>query len=110
MDEHVQGAVTNGLKVRSVDVLTVQEDGRSAAEDREVLERAVALGRSVYTQDKHFLAEAAAWQKESKMFLGIIFSARGEIEIRQAVDDLELIAKAGSGDEFVNRVQYLPLR
>ena len=27
MDEHVHRAITNGLKLRNIDVLTVQEDG-----------------------------------------------------------------------------------
>ncbi|ASC69881.1 hypothetical protein XM38_008110 [Halomicronema hongdechloris C2206] len=29
MDENVHGAITTGLRIREVDVLTVQEDGRA---------------------------------------------------------------------------------
>ncbi len=32
MDEHVHRAITNALKLRTVDVLTVQEDGLTGAE------------------------------------------------------------------------------
>lgn len=33
MDEHVQRAVTDGLRLRGVDVLRVQDDGRSNTPD-----------------------------------------------------------------------------
>lgn len=33
MDEHVRRAITNGLKLRGIDVLTVQEDGRTGTPD-----------------------------------------------------------------------------
>jgi len=33
MDEHVRRAITNGLKLRGIDVITVQEDGRTGTPD-----------------------------------------------------------------------------
>jgi hypothetical protein len=33
MDEHVRRSITNGLKLRGVSVLTVQEDGRTGTPD-----------------------------------------------------------------------------
>lgn len=38
MNEHVHRAVTNGLRLRDVDVLTVQEDGRTGFPDPLVLD------------------------------------------------------------------------
>jgi hypothetical protein len=40
------------LRVFGHDVLTVQEDGRTAAPDRQVLARAHALGRAVLTYNR----------------------------------------------------------
>jgi hypothetical protein len=37
MDEHVPKAITNGLRLRSINVLTVQEDGRTGIADRKAL-------------------------------------------------------------------------
>ena len=45
MDEHVPKAITNGLRLQSIDVLTVQEDGRTGIPDDLVLERAIELQR-----------------------------------------------------------------
>ncbi|MEX2142778.1 MAG: DUF5615 family PIN-like protein [Pirellulales bacterium] len=43
MDVHAHGTVTRELRVRGVDVLTVQEDHRRKADDEELLERAREL-------------------------------------------------------------------
>ena len=43
MDEQVHLAITTGLRVRGVDVLTAQEDGRSNTPDDVVLDRATEL-------------------------------------------------------------------
>lgn len=51
MDEHMPRAVTVGLRLRGVDVLTVQEDARGGADDPAVLDRATELGRLLVTQD-----------------------------------------------------------
>ena len=55
MDEHVPKAVTEGLRRRGVDVITVQELGLQAAEDALHLEGAAQDGRVVFTQDTDFL-------------------------------------------------------
>ncbi|NET55858.1 MAG: hypothetical protein F6K47_06715 [Symploca sp. SIO2E6] len=54
-DENVHGAITAGLRLRDVDVLTVQEDKRAGFADTLVLNRATELGRVVFSQDKDFL-------------------------------------------------------
>ncbi|MCB8762459.1 DUF5615 family PIN-like protein [Planktothrix agardhii 1808] len=33
MDEHIRRVITNALKLRGIDVLTVQEDGRTGTPD-----------------------------------------------------------------------------
>jgi predicted nuclease of predicted toxin-antitoxin system len=58
MDMHVPAALTRALRRSGLDVLTAQEDDRSRAEDPELLDRAGALGRIVFTRDSDFLAEA----------------------------------------------------
>jgi Domain of unknown function (DUF5615) len=49
MDEHVPFAITAGLVLRGVDVLTSQADGARGKEDIEVLDRATELGPTVFT-------------------------------------------------------------
>ena len=45
MDVHVPRAITEGLRLRGVDVLTAQEDRTARLTDAELLDRAAALDR-----------------------------------------------------------------
>ncbi len=51
MDVHVHRAITTGLRMRGVDVITAQEDGYRRALDPDLLDRATALGRVLFSQD-----------------------------------------------------------
>jgi len=109
-DEQVPRAVVLMLRLRGVDVLTAQEDGSRGKPDRELVDRATESGRVVFTQDVDFLREAARRQREGVAFSGVVYAHQMECTIGQLVMDLELIAKAGRLDEFLNRVEFLPLR
>ncbi len=109
MDENVNGAITRGVRKRGVDVVTVQEDGYGGRDDPDVVDRARSLGRLLFSQDEDLLAEAAHRQRNGITFGGVVFAAQGEVTIGQCVRDLELIAFAGTREEFLDRVHYLPL-
>ena len=55
LDEHIPNAVTQGLRRRGVDVLTVQEAGRSGLSDFEQLTFAFNQQRMMITMDSDFL-------------------------------------------------------
>jgi predicted nuclease of predicted toxin-antitoxin system len=57
MDVHVRRAVTTALRLRSIDVLTAQEDGAAELDDELLLERAAKLGRVLVSQDEDLLPE-----------------------------------------------------
>jgi hypothetical protein len=57
MDVHVRRAVTAALRLRSVDVLTAQEDGAAEFDDGQLLRRATELGRVLFSQDEDLLRE-----------------------------------------------------
>jgi hypothetical protein len=50
-DVHVRRAVTEGLRLREVDVLTAQEDGAATMDDPILLDRAMALGCSSHIDE-----------------------------------------------------------
>jgi hypothetical protein len=100
MDVHVRRAVTAALRLRSVDVLTAQEDGSAALPDGMLLRRATELGRVLVSQDEDLLREGARWLSERKDFSGIIYAHQLRITIGQMVEDLELIARGTSQDEW----------
>ncbi|MCL4267866.1 MAG: DUF5615 family PIN-like protein [Anaerolineae bacterium] len=109
MDVHFHRAITTGLRLRDVDVLTAQEDGHRTADDARLLDRATELQRVLFTQDEDLLAEAKHRQIEGISFGGVIYAHQLRITIGRCVNDLEMIAKAAEANELVNRVEYLPL-
>ncbi|MEC4813079.1 MAG: DUF5615 family PIN-like protein [Scytonema sp. PMC 1069.18] len=109
MDEHVHIGITIGLRQRGVDVLTVQEDGRSGTPDTILLDRATELHRVIFSQDQDFLVEANRRQIEGIRFVGVIYAHRRLVTIGDCVRDLEIIAKASNLEDIAKCVQYLPL-
>lgn len=112
MDVHIRRAVTSALRLRSTDVLTAQEDGAAELDDDRLLQRATELGRvlvSQESQDEDLLREGARLLKDGKHFSGIVYAHQLRVTIGQMVEDLELIATATSKEEWIGRIEYLPL-
>jgi len=108
MDHHVPRAITEGLRLRGVDVVTAYEDGADDISDPALLDRTAELGRVLFTQDDDFLAEATKRQKEGLAFSGVIYSHQLQISIGACINDLEIISKAGEPEDLICRVQFLP--
>ena len=109
MDVHVPFAISEGLTLRGVDVLTSQADATTRMADPELLERAGFLGRILVTQDEDFLVESARRQKTGIEFGGIIFVPQQRLKIGRIVRDLEVIAKLMDRESMRNRLIHLPL-
>ena len=110
MDEHVPAAISAGLRMRGVDVVTVQEDGRSGVDDGDLLIRSAELGRVMFSQDADFLSLAAAKQRLGDLFAGVIYAHQTSISVGECVNELHLVAEACTVEELANRVLYLPLQ
>jgi Domain of unknown function (DUF5615) len=109
MDHHVPRAITLGLRLRRVDVLTAYEDGTSELDDAALLDRAGELGRVLFTRDDDLLVEAAKRQREGIPFHGVIYAHQLRVSIGRCVQDLEILAQAGEPAELLNGVMFLPL-
>lgn len=109
MDHHVPKAITVGLRLRGVDVVTAHEDGADEFGDPELLDRAQELKRVLFTQDDDLLSEAVRRQREDVPFNGLIYAHQLQVSIGACVRDLELIAQAGEPEDLVNQIQFLPL-
>lgn len=109
MDVHVPFAITAGLRLRGVDVLTAQEDGTTEMDDDVLLDRVTALGRIIFTRDEDFLAHASGRQRIGVTFSGVVYAHQLRASIGRCVTDLELIAKAYEPEDMIDRVEYLPL-
>lgn len=102
MDEHVPKAVTEGLRRRGVDVITVQELGLQAAEDVLHLERAAQDGRVVFTQDADFLRLHASGLPHR----GIVY-AHQQTPMPHMLRSLMLLHDVLSPDDMVRHVEFL---
>lgn len=109
MDEHVPFAITVGLRIREDDVLTAQEDHMEHQPDPALMDRALQLGRVVFTSDSDFLREGHRRQRESVSFSGVVFAHMASLSIGSIVTDLHLIAQCAEPEELANQVLYLPL-
>jgi hypothetical protein len=108
MDHHVPMAITQGLRLRGVDVLTAHEDGAATWDDEQILERATQLGRTLFSQDEDLLAIAHQWLNTGRDSAGLVYAHQLNITIGQAVANLELIAKAMDPQDMRNRIEFIP--
>jgi predicted nuclease of predicted toxin-antitoxin system len=108
-DHHIHKAITVGLRLRGVDVLTAYEDNADELADPDLLDRASALGRTLFTHDDDLLVEAALRQQQEKVFAGVIYVHQLQLTIGQCINELELLAKLSDEREAENQVIFLPL-
>ena len=109
MDHHVPHAITLGLRLRGLDVLTAYEDGSSEQEEAALLDRAGELGRVLFTRDDDLLAEATKRQRAGIPFPGVVYAHQLRVSIGRCVRDLEIIAEAGVSEDLKNGIMFLPL-
>ena len=109
MDHHVPRAITIGLRIRSVDVITAHEDAANRLSDVHLLDRASKLGRVLFTQDDDLVVEAVRSQRDTIPFSGVIYAHQLRTSIGRCIQDLELIARAGEDEDMANGIEFLPL-
>ena len=108
MDVHIPRAITNGLRLRGVDVLTAQQDNAITLTDAELLNRATELGRALFSQDDDLLVEANSRLIAGVEFAGVIYSHQLSSPIGRCIEDLEIIAKAFEPEDIANRLEFIP--
>lgn len=108
-DEHVPRAVAHGLRLRGIDVLTVQDDDHRGIPDSQLLDRATELTRPLFSQDRDLVIEARRRQKEGIAFSGVIYARQSSVTVGVCVRDLYMIAEVMEGRELEGQIEFLPL-
>jgi hypothetical protein len=108
-DHHVPRAIAAELRRRRVDLLTAIEDGTAELADPDLLDRASALERVLFTRDADLLAEGSRRQADNVPFGGVIFAHQLRVPIGACIRDLELIAAVLEPVDLRNQVIFLPL-
>jgi uncharacterized protein DUF5615 len=102
VDEHIGGAIVNGLRQRGVDVMTVTEARLRGRADEIQLAFALDGGWTIFTQDRDFLRLAASGVRHA----GVVYASQGT-PIGKIVAGLFLIHNVLSAEEMMNSVEYL---
>src|SRR6266404_7744886 len=108
VDVQIPKPITVGLRLRGVDVLTAQEDGIDEAKDFQIPDRALELGRVLFTHDDDFLKLAAKRMADGIRFAGVVYAHQLDAPVGRCIEDLELIAKVLEVAELSNRVEFIP--
>lgn len=103
LDEQVDPAIADGLRLRGVDVTTTRGVCLVAATDEEQLAFAVAQKRVIVTFDEDFLVCAA----RGVVHAGIAYRFQGNRNVGRVIRSLELLWEILEADEICNRVEYL---
>lgn len=110
MDHNVNRAVTEGLRLRGVEVLTAYEDERHEVGDPALLDRSTALGCILFSTDTDLIVEARRRQRTGEAFGGVVFARQSRVGIGTQIADLELIAKGLEPEDLSGFLLFLPLR
>ena len=102
LDEHIHRAVADGLRRRGINVLTVQEAGKSGLTDREQLSFALSERRVMVTMDSDFLMLAS----EGVSHAGIAY-ANPQRSIGELIGSLMLVYDVLTCDDLMNHVEYV---
>ena len=103
LDEHIPAAVAQGLHSRGVEVLTVQQAGRSGLGDRSQIEFALASGQVIVTFDDDFLSLAATGIRHA----GIAFGRAEHCSIGGLIHALLLLHDVLTPEDMMNHIEFL---
>ena len=103
LDENLNPAITEQLRIRGIDALCVRDLGAFGESDPKQLQRAIDMGRVIVTTDIDFLRIAS----ETTEHTGIIFGEQRPHSIGDWVNALELICFVYTAEDMLNRVEYL---
>src|SRR5262245_21670947 len=111
-DENFNNDIVRGVRRRNpaIDLVRVQDEGLSGADDSTVLEWAAGAGRVLLTHDVSTMTRYAYDRvREGKPMPGV-FEVKREVAIGVAIDEILLLAECSLHGEWEGQVRYLPLR
>ena len=111
-DENFNGAISRGLLRRrpGLDLVRIQEIGLSGIIDPELLAWAANERRVILTHDAKTLRSFAEDRVRAGQRMPGVFEVGEHLSIREAIEDLLLIAECSYEGEWEGQVRFLPLR
>ena len=103
LDQHISGAVANGLRLHGIDVMSAQEAGRCGLPDPDQLAFATAQERVLVTFDTDYLALHNAGTPHA----GIAWCLSAKYRLGALIQMLILLHGVSDRDSMKTRVEYL---
>ncbi|HEV8483517.1 MAG TPA: DUF5615 family PIN-like protein [Blastocatellia bacterium] len=110
-DQNFDGDIVRGLlrRIPDLDIVTAHQAGLSEAPDLDLLEWAANHERVIVTHDKRTMPDHAGHRIRTNLRMCGLVVVPMLLPLRQAIEEIELIAKCSQEGEWENRVQFLPL-
>ena len=102
-DEHIPYPVVKGLRRRGLEVVTVQEEGLSSADDEEIMEYALNKGLCIYTRDTDFLKH----HKTGKKHAGIIYHHPLAYSVGEAIRKILVLNEVAESEGLKGYIKFL---
>jgi len=111
-DQDFNGRIVRGVRRRlpSLDTKTAQEADLSEAPDPMVLELATRENRLTVSHDHSTMRAYAEERLNSELTMRGLILIRQRVPLREAIDDLVLIAETTTAEEWDGKIVFLPLR
>jgi hypothetical protein len=111
-DENFNNDTVRGVHRRdpAIDLVRVQDEGLSGAEDPTILEWAAQGGRVVLTYDVSTMTRYAYDRVRDGKPMPGVFEVSRDVPIGVAIDEILLLAGCSLTGEWEGQVRYLPLR
>ena len=103
LDENMAKEVADGLRTRSIDVITTPETGHMGFKDEEHMRYALAEGRVFVTQDEDFLILHSQQIPHS----GIAYYKPRTVSNKDVIRGLVLIYDVLDAEDMINQVEFL---
>ncbi|HSU65817.1 MAG TPA: DUF5615 family PIN-like protein [Tepidisphaeraceae bacterium] len=109
-DENFNNDITRGLALREpgLDIVRIQDTEMLGADDPAVLAWAAKNSRILITHDRATMPDFAYARVAAGEPMHGCFVVNDRMSVREAIDELLLIAQCSEPEEWVNRILYLP--
>jgi hypothetical protein len=111
-DENFNNDILRGVARRDAEVVIVraQDVGLSGVDDPTILAWAAEQKMPLLTHDVSTMTRYAYQRVARGLPMPGVFEVSRLVPIRQAIDDIILLARCSVADEWAGMVMYLPLR
>lgn len=102
LDEHVDRAVSEGLRRRGIDVTTTPDAGLRTSSDMAHIEYSRRTGRIIFTEDEDYLVLS----KSGVEHCGIVYCHPSTLTIGQIIEYLVLIDACMAEEDMRNHIEF----